>query len=155
MNTKDIAWLAGLLEGEGHFAFNGTPTIKLAMTDGDIVKRASQLMAGTFTGPHERDNPEWTPIYKSEVWSSKAVGVMLTILPLMGHRRGQRIREVIAKWKAMPGNANAAKTHCKHGHPFSAENTYYRSGKKNERACRACGNARSRRYQKARKAMDE
>jgi Transcription factor WhiB len=35
-----------------------------------------------------------------------------------------------------PGHFNADKTHCKHGHPFDAANTYYAPS--GERRCRAC-----------------
>jgi WhiB family redox-sensing transcriptional regulator len=35
-----------------------------------------------------------------------------------------------------PGHFNADKTHCKHGHPFDAANTYYAPN--GERRCRAC-----------------
>jgi hypothetical protein len=39
-------------------------------------------------------------------------------------------------------NAHSIKTHCKHGHPFDAANTYYeKSGK---RRCRACDARRAR-----------
>lgn len=38
--------------------------------------------------------------------------------------------------------ANAAKTHCANGHPYSAENTRYED--RGERACRTCARARSR-----------
>ncbi len=33
---------------------------------------------------------------------------------------------------------NAAKTHCKHGHEFTAENTYVWPKKPNSRSCRRC-----------------
>jgi HNH endonuclease len=39
-------------------------------------------------------------------------------------------------------NANAAKQVCKNGHPFDAENTYFRHG--GERLCRACARNRDR-----------
>lgn len=41
----------------------------------------------------------------------------------------------------------AAKTHCKHGHEFTPENTYRRPGNPKYRICRACASiARKRRY---------
>jgi len=42
-----------------------------------------------------------------------------------------------------PHAVNARKTHCAHGHAFTAENTYMVRG---ERVCRACGRERSRTY---------
>jgi len=40
----DIAWLAGLLEGEGSFSIkNVSAEISIAMSDKDILDRAAQL----------------------------------------------------------------------------------------------------------------
>jgi hypothetical protein len=42
---------------------------------------------------------------------------------------------------------NAAKTHCKHGHPFDAVNTCWeRQGKSMRRVCKACRSKRKARY---------
>ena len=54
MTEIEIAWLAGLLEGEGSFGLTGYaakkskvfPTISLAMTDLDIIERAGALIGG-------------------------------------------------------------------------------------------------------------
>lgn len=47
---------------------------------------------------------------------------------------------------------NAAKTHCKHGHEFTPENTYRISNKHGGgRACRTCIRAAARRYQARKK----
>ena len=41
----------------------------------------------------------------------------------------------------------ATKTHCKHGHEFTPDNTYRMPGKPNERRCRTCASiARKKRY---------
>lgn len=39
---------------------------------------------------------------------------------------------------------NAQKTHCKHNHKFTPENTYNPPGQPNSRMCRECARARSR-----------
>ena len=39
---------------------------------------------------------------------------------------------------------SAGKTHCKHGHEFTLENTYLAQGKKPQRQCREC--IRNRKY---------
>jgi hypothetical protein len=49
--------------------------------------------------------------------------------------------------------ANAAKTHCPQGHPYDAENTYYRN-ENGRRSCRPCRNEASRRYKARRQAID-
>ena len=49
MDSKDLYWLAGLLEGEGCFSSHrksGYPSIVLQSSDKDIVKRAALLCGG-------------------------------------------------------------------------------------------------------------
>lgn len=47
------------------------------------------------------------------------------------------------------GSANAAKTHCKRGHPFDEPNTYARKG---GRVCRICNREDAKRYRERRSA---
>lgn len=42
--------------------------------------------------------------------------------------------------------AQAARTHCRNDHEFTPENTYYRPGFPNSRACRECQRTRSRQW---------
>lgn len=42
----------------------------------------------------------------------------------------------------------AMKTHCKHGHEFTPENTYQRPDREARRVCRACVNRRSAAYRR-------
>ncbi len=49
-----------------------------------------------------------------------------------------------------PNAHNARKTHCIHGHPFNAENTYVRSN--GNRMCRPCLNRRRRETRARKKA---
>lgn len=54
IETKDIYWLAGLLEGEGAFCVRGKlsndgskgayPVIQVGSTDRDVIMRAAKLM---------------------------------------------------------------------------------------------------------------
>jgi WhiB family transcriptional regulator, redox-sensing transcriptional regulator len=67
---------------------------------------------------------------------------------IWGGRTQAQIRRLIVRARAgrprgqlvPPGHPNADKTHCKHGHPFDAANTYYAAN--GERRCRACRRAR-------------
>lgn len=63
------------------------------------------------------------------------------------HLEPVTLRENILRGDGV-GVRNAAKTHCKNGHEFTPENTYFKQGK---RACRECGRLANRRY-RARKA---
>lgn len=49
-----------------------------------------------------------------------------------------------------PNAVNAAKTHCKHGHEFTPENTIVRTGKgRSGRECRECKRQKDRAYRRA------
>ena len=107
MTSKlDIGWLAGFLEGEGHFAYDCSPGIRLGSTDKDIVERTSYLLGGNhIRGPYQyRINKK--PVYYTEIWALRAICWMMTIYPLMGIRRKQRIKEIIERWKKAPTKAN-------------------------------------------------
>lgn len=99
-SVKDIAWLAGIIEGEGWFCMqNNSPTLGLNMSDFDVVHRAADIMgAKTRT-----DNPGRRAGYKRQlritVCGSQAAAWCMTLYPLMGVRRRAKMREVIAAWK--------------------------------------------------------
>lgn len=97
---KDIYWLAGLLEGEGCFGLSGSKgsaRISLAMTDLDIIEKAAGILGGTVRQYPPKPNRK--QVYKVEIFSSKAVGWMMTLFPLMGERRKQRMEKSIDFWK--------------------------------------------------------
>ena len=50
--------------------------------------------------------------------------------------------------KGRTNNGQASKTHCKHGHPFDEENTYYYLDGRG-RQCKECCRQRTRRYRLA------
>jgi Transcription factor WhiB len=78
------------------------------------------------------------------IWGGKT---QEQIRGLIVRARGGRPRGQLAP----PGHPNAHKTHCKHGHPFDAANTYYAAN--GERRCRACRRARlARARRRARRA---
>jgi hypothetical protein len=100
----DTYWLAGLLEGEGCFKLNRySPQIALAMTDRDIVERASKIMGGNVSQWKMQPGHK-KPVFFTGVQGKNAVDWMLTILPFMGSRRQAKINSVIAEWK--PRNHN-------------------------------------------------
>jgi hypothetical protein len=109
MSSEETTWLAGLLEGEGCFCVdkvtkNGRirhyPTIRLNMTDFDVVERASRAIAEiASTLPHsamETKRPagrqtQWKIVYRGRA----AVDTMRVLRSMMGVRRGARIDEIL------------------------------------------------------------
>jgi hypothetical protein len=102
ISETGVAWLAGLLEGEGYFKLRtfvndygeyGYPNIRMNMTDEDVVRRAQRVSGvGTVHGPSKprvaHHKPQWT-------WAvsrcREAMALMELILPYMGQRRTEQI----------------------------------------------------------------
>ena len=94
-DLDDIAWLAGLLEGEGHFTWDGTLRVVLRMTDADVVASAARLMETTMSGPYHCDNPRYKPIYVAQVQGRRARAIMAAVANYMGKRRSAQIARAL------------------------------------------------------------
>jgi len=103
-STHDIAWLAGLLEGEGSFMHtNGTPNIALQTTDHDVLLRAAILMG-------VEEQASWRPgrkshyktVFACRAYGTRAISWMMTLYQFFGGRRQEKIREILGRWRASP-----------------------------------------------------
>jgi hypothetical protein len=100
LKTSDIFWLAGLLEGEGCFGLSGAGgsiRISLNMTDLDIVERAANLLGGQVK--KRKLSPNRKQVYSTEIFSNRAAAWMMTLFPIMGDRRKDKIEESLNYWK--------------------------------------------------------
>lgn len=147
MTPSQIAWLAGIVEGEGHIRFEGRAQVKLivVMTDGDVIKKCHKISGlGMYEGPIKRnqfrkDGSRCKDIYKWKVYSRDPVEKILKLIrPWMGKRRGTRIDQGL---KRLKNNYRAQDvTHCPKGHPYNKRNTYLKPRKKaKEYVVRSCG----------------
>jgi hypothetical protein len=102
LTTEDLHWLAGLLDADGCFydKKNGRPypSIKVSMTDRDLVERVARLWGSSMTS-YKRENRK--VIYESRVHGEKALGWMLRLFPYMSRRRQAKIRSAaVGYWEA-------------------------------------------------------
>lgn len=108
MRSFDIAWLAGLLEGEGSFGDSkGSPTIQLQITDRDIATRAAALMSVKVRAPWQPkgkrvNGGSFCPVYSVVACGTRAIGLMMTLYSVLGERRRERVKGVLARWRASP-----------------------------------------------------
>jgi hypothetical protein len=104
MKNTEIAWLAGIIEGDGCIGFNRTPNVIVAMTDKDVVERVAKLF-----GKHCHQCPPHgkglKTVYTAKVHATDAIGIMEAIRPYMGKRRTKKIKEVLKLAAARPGFA--------------------------------------------------
>lgn len=104
-SRENLAWLAGILEGEGSFYWesyknNKTskryPRITVQMSDADVLQKAALIGGcGVFGGPTNNPNGH-KPIYSWKVCVNHHVYALLVALfPFMGQRRQSKMRELI------------------------------------------------------------
>lgn len=111
MTEVEVAWLAGLLEGEGYFGWkNGGPEIRLAMSDLDTVNKAALLMGGKPASLMRRKRPaHHKNLFQKVVTGYKAARILPLIRPFMSARRGAVIDDLLS-WrpkKRERGTANS------------------------------------------------
>lgn len=163
MTPTDLAWLAGLLEGEGCFTLHKTsgwhyPMVSLKMTDRDVVERAAYLMGApsVFKDGKRTAALGKKPVYVAHVTSVNAYLFLLEIKPLMGERRQARIKEIIDAVNAeLPYRPLFAKRikpgtegQCIRGHEYAITGLYGKS--KGQKTCAECARESSRINQKKR-----
>jgi hypothetical protein len=97
MPAGDLAWLAALIEGEGYIGVvRGRGTIRLVMTDADIISRAHVLSGiGTIyelpqRAEHHKTAYSWTVVREASV-----PGLLVAVTPLLASRRRAQAAKVM------------------------------------------------------------
>jgi len=109
LTTMDIAWAAGLIEGEGCFPCqNGRYSIQVSMTDPDVMGKLATLFGTKTYGPYQCYSPTDSKKAGRAAWriyfhGPRAIGWMMTIYSFMGERRRAAIEKSIGRWKNSPG----------------------------------------------------
>lgn len=101
LDTKDLYWLAGILEGEGSFGIYGSskvPLLSMQSTDFDVAIKVAKLLNTNYTNIFPR-KPGYKRIYNVAIRSTGAISWMMTLYSLMSIRRKSKIEEVINLWK--------------------------------------------------------
>jgi len=148
---EQIAWAAGLFDGEGCINAYRRKTkwgviVRLDMTDEDVVQRFAAIMGvGQVHGPRQaQKGPNRKPLYGWYVQdASDALAVIELLLPWLGIRRKARALEV-ARIAATIGPCNAERTHCPNGHPYEGDNLVVERLNGTGRRCRVCRNEQGR-----------
>lgn len=112
MEVRDIAWAAGIVEGEGSLQVRNrglynTVVVHVAMTDLDVLQSLQAVFGiGNIHGPYNQRNGT-KPIWHWNVTCAKDVAaVVMTLYPLLHERRQEQARAVLVAWRQMRGHKN-------------------------------------------------
>jgi hypothetical protein len=89
MTAADCGWLAGILEGEGYIGVvHQRGIIRVAMTDGDVIRHAYEVSGVGTVNELPRRAPHHKTVFTWSVGRHPNVpDVLLAITPLLGERR--------------------------------------------------------------------
>ncbi len=108
MSSDQIAWLAGIIEGEGSFLVKGhrAATIQVVMTDRDIIDRLVEITGvGRIHGyapakAHYKQAWDWRVRRRAHI-----IFIIDAVMPWLGQRRAtaaQRVLDELAKPLLLP-----------------------------------------------------
>lgn len=109
LSETQIAWLAGLIEGEGCINFNGKNgvTLTIAMTDQDIINKVQSItgVGKIYLGKKNQDNRK--VVYSWQLRIKQELELLFPLLiPHMGERRTHKINEAIIRLQNNSGKNN-------------------------------------------------
>lgn len=102
--TRAIAWLTGLLEGEGTFSVNrqsaeiAYPVMKVEMCDEGVVARVGRLVGAPNVWRREAQKEGWNPTYIAAITGPQAAIWMRQLRDSMGIRRRAAIDAALAAY---------------------------------------------------------
>jgi hypothetical protein len=100
----DLAWLSGLLEGEGCFTVaradgHAYPVIQLQMCDYAVVERVRSLISASRVHLREPRYEHWDRTYVAQISGEVAASWMRRLRPWMGQRRALAIASALDAYK--------------------------------------------------------
>jgi len=105
MTDEEIAWLAGLCEGEASFSSNRSqrqsrpsPRLQVVMGDKDVLERIVAITGQSHVlGPLKTREVHHTPMYYWQKTGPRAAEIIRAIYPLLGVRRRACIERIFAE----------------------------------------------------------
>jgi hypothetical protein len=105
VNDVEIAWAAGLFEGEGCFTVQRQrqyppyvyvyPQASLGMTDEDMVRRFHAIVGVGNVSPMIVDKRGYKPMWRWQAYGEPVLGVIEMLGPYLGQRRRERALELL------------------------------------------------------------
>lgn len=143
LTDVQVAYLAGIYEGEGSCAITSGRAIRveIVMTDQDVIHNIRNITGlGSVKSVAPRAEKHKTA-YRWSIGSKDAVLFLEAIYPWLGQRRGDRALDAINNWKTNKTQSSPNDTECVHGHSYLPPNKRTRYG-----TCHLCNLEASRRY---------
>ena len=96
MSNSDLAWVAGLFEGEGTISTPPKSELRIKMTDLDIIQRFQTITSSNRICTEEPRAPHHKRIWITRITGKSNCRAFLSkILPYLGMRRAHRALDLL------------------------------------------------------------
>lgn len=150
LTDVQVAYLAGIYEGEGSCAITAGRAIRveIVMTDQDVVHNICNITGLASVRIVAPRGENYKTPYRWSIGSADAVAFLEAIMPWLGARRQQRATDAIQNWKTNKRQSIASDTECVNGHVYDApDNRRTKYG-----TCHKCNLEASKRYREKKRA---
>ena len=105
LSQRDLGWVAGFLEGEGSFTLTAAkhPRVIAVQVAHEPLDRLFMFFGGSICEKKPNGFGK-KPLRSWAVNGAKAVGIMMTLYPIMSPERKAQIKRTLAAWKSTPPN---------------------------------------------------
>lgn len=144
LTPAEVAWLAGIYEGEGTCSITRGRAIRveIVMTDQDIVDRIQDLTGLGSVRSLSLRGEKHKQAWRWSIGSADAVAFLEAIMLWLGERRKGRAIAAITNWKTNRKQSTSSDTECVRGHVYDGvHNRRTKYG-----TCHLCNLEASRRY---------
>lgn len=109
-SREQLAYLAGIFEGEGCIGWRRSPgphlELRIGMTDQDVIEWVAGIAGiGTVYGPYRKfapDGREMKQQWQYITTGSEAFALAVAIWPWLFSRRQEQVRVAIIRWRSVP-----------------------------------------------------
>ncbi len=139
MNSKDLGWIAGFIEGEGTFNWaRVTPCVSVSQVQRWPLDKLQRLCGGNvYYIVRKTKNPKWNDYNKWYIYGDEATKLIKSIYPFLSPKRQEQAKAIYTKRYQQVNAPKLIKTICKHGHLWIKKNIY--TFKKDGRQiCKVC-----------------
>lgn len=145
-SDAEIAWAAGIFEGEGCILVSNRVTLDVRMNDGDVLTRFHKIVGGRLHGPYD---PPLNSGNRKQFWNwqcglaNDVELILRAFLPWFGIRRAARANEALKALASVSRRSDklVVGIRYKRGHLLVSHNVY-RQSDRGTIECRACRTAR-------------
>jgi hypothetical protein len=155
IDTSFLHWAAGFIDGEGSFSSTAnSPSVNAAQKDPELLLRLQAAFGGQI---YQQTDPRGKG-YTWHIWhlgSGHAVGLAMTLYPLLSHRRRHAIVRMLKKWKRQQARPRPDRVwgeprrRCLRGHDWIKQNLYI--WRDRPARCRVCSTENDRKYREQKK----